>query len=82
MNNCTENTNHELALRMAIAALGGATKFAKAVGASSAQAVDQWRRNGVPAKYCLRIERLTGISRNALRPNDWRDYWADLDDVQ
>lgn len=35
----------------------------------------------VPIKYCLKIEKATchQVTRKDLRPNDYKDYWTDLD---
>jgi len=56
-------------LNEAIAAAGGMKNLAKALGISY-QAVQKWRVRGVPpAQRCLKIEKLTGVSRHNLRPD-------------
>jgi DNA-binding transcriptional regulator YdaS (Cro superfamily) len=39
----------------------------------SPQAVDKWRRNGVPAERVLALEQLSGVSRTELRPDLYPD---------
>lgn len=36
----------------------------------------------IPARYCLRIAALSGVSVKYLRPNDWSQLWPDLAGVQ
>jgi DNA-binding transcriptional regulator YdaS (Cro superfamily) len=51
----------------------GLTEFANMLG-ESAQAVNNWRRRGVPAERCPSIERATGgkVRCEDLRPDvDW-----------
>lgn len=38
----------------------------------------------VPIKYCLKIEEVTcrQVTRKDLRPNDYKDYWTDIDDKE
>lgn len=45
---------------------GGVVALSKALGRSRA-AVTQWRR--VPAEHVIRVEALTGVSRQELRPD-------------
>ncbi len=61
------------ALNEAIQTAGGLALFAEAVSAPSANAVKAWKRLGsVPADYCPRIERVTGVVCERLRPSvDW-----------
>lgn len=54
------------ALSRAIDALGGPSAAGRAVGVSP-QAIAQWKR--APAERVLELERLTGVSRHALRPD-------------
>lgn len=48
--------------------------------------VSNWRRRGstIPAEHCSTIERLTGgaVTRNALRPDDWKKIWPELAQLQ
>lgn len=50
----------------AIAAAGGVTRLAEAVGVSRS-AVSQWPR--VPANRVLAVEKATGVPRHELRPD-------------
>mgnify|MGYP000464507228 CR=1 FL=1 len=53
-----------------IAALGGLTKAASALGIDNPSVVANWRTRGlVPAKRAIDIEMATGISRHELRPD-------------
>lgn len=57
----------------AIALLGGPSAAARALGCS-AQAVIFWRdgKRRLPAEMCPKIERLTGVSCEQLRPDvEW-----------
>lgn len=65
------------ALEEAIAKYLTLNAFAESVGVDY-QVVQQWRINGVPAKYCKTIEALTGVSPKNLRPDDWTFYWPEL----
>lgn len=50
----------------AIAILGGKSAAARQLGVSP-QAVDQWKR--IPIRHLFVLERLTGVSREELRPD-------------
>lgn len=53
-----------------IAALGGLTKAASALGIDNPSVVANWRTRGrVPAERAIDIEMATGISRHELRPD-------------
>lgn len=53
-----------------IAALGGPSSAAKALGIANPSVVMNWRTRGqVPAERVLEIETVTGISRHVLRPD-------------
>lgn len=57
------------ALYRAAATFGGLAELARKLGVTP-QAVDGWRSRGrVPAERVLDIERLTGVTRHALRPD-------------
>lgn len=59
--------NHmEVALTRAIERIGGGTALARALGITP-QAVDQWRI--CPPHWLLKIEDLTGVSKEELRPD-------------
>jgi DNA-binding transcriptional regulator YdaS (Cro superfamily) len=51
-----------------ISIAGGLGALAKRLGISP-QAVDKWRRNGVPAERVLVLESMSGVSRSDLRPD-------------
>lgn len=56
------------AIAFAISEAGGASKLARALGITR-QAVEQWKGRGVPPEHVLAIEKITGVSRYALRPD-------------
>lgn len=73
----TPETGIALAIRLA----GGVGALAKQLE-ESPQAVSNWRaRRAAPANRCAAIERITGVGRRKLRPDDWRDYWPELIDT-
>jgi DNA-binding transcriptional regulator YdaS (Cro superfamily) len=60
-----------------IAALGGPSKAAAALGISNPSVVLNWRARGkVPADRAIDIEKLTGISRHELRPDIFKTVSA------
>lgn len=59
-------TGMNTALETAIEIAGGAIPLAEALGISR-QAVQQWKQ--VPPERVLQVERITGVSRYALRPD-------------
>jgi DNA-binding transcriptional regulator YdaS (Cro superfamily) len=54
-------------LKKAVAAMGGVSAFARAFGLDRT-APYKWRR-GVPAERVIAVERLTGVTREELRPD-------------
>ncbi|MEJ7685656.1 MAG: YdaS family helix-turn-helix protein [Variovorax sp.] len=62
----------------AIRLMGGPVATARELGIDNYQTVQSWVKNGIPARYCPRIENLTGVTRKALRPIDWIDYWPEF----
>lgn len=52
---------------------GAAAEIARALKINHA-AVRQWKERGVPAERVLEVERLTGLSRHALRPDVFGPY--------
>lgn len=53
-----------------IQALGGPTKAAEALHLSNPSVILNWRKRGsIPAQYVIAVEKLTGISRQKLRPD-------------
>ena len=60
--------SHPIVLK-AIELAGGPTALARHLGCKS-QAISQWNR--VPAERVLDVERITGISRELLRPDLYR----------
>jgi len=60
------------ALEQAIERANGITALARAIPVKSHTVIQQWRANRVPSDYCPRIERLTGVPCEHLRPDvDW-----------
>jgi DNA-binding transcriptional regulator YdaS (Cro superfamily) len=57
-------------LKVAIEAVGGVRELARLLGITH-QAIAQWDR--VPAERMLEIERVTGIARERLRPDLYRE---------
>ncbi len=55
------------ALERAKQIVGGNTGLAAKITGITPQAISQWRR--VPAERVLDVERITGVSRNELRPD-------------
>jgi DNA-binding transcriptional regulator YdaS (Cro superfamily) len=51
-----------------IKAVGGLGALAKRLDISR-QAIDKWRRAGVPAERVLTLESISGVSRSELRPD-------------
>lgn len=70
------------AVKEACDKVGGQSALAGRLGVKPAF-VYQWLRGlrPIPAKYCMAIERETGVSRVLLRPDDWRDFWPELSHV-
>ena len=61
-----------IALQEAKEAVGGPSGLAHALNnAISPQAISQWKR--VPARRAVDIERITGISRQRLRPDVFKE---------
>lgn len=56
------------ALDRAITAAGSGAELARHLGVSRA-AISYWRRKQVPSLRVLEVERLTGVSRQELRPD-------------
>lgn len=60
-------------LERACVTVGGQKALAALIGTTQSQ-VWYWLRrakNGLPAEFALRVEKATGISRHALRPDLW-----------
>lgn len=53
---------------MAIEVAGGPSKLAELLG-TDRQSIAYWQRARVPAEWCPKIEKATGISRNKIRPD-------------
>jgi DNA-binding transcriptional regulator YdaS (Cro superfamily) len=57
-------------LERAVEIAGGQAALARKIGGRVRQQhIYYWLRHEVPAKYCVDIERATGISRYELRPD-------------
>lgn len=37
--------------------------------------VSNWRVRGIPPNRCKRVEEITGVPVERLRPYDWKEYW-------
>lgn len=62
----SRTTRNDAGLECAITAAGGLSAIARICGIS-VPAVSQWRR--IPVERVLKIEKATGIPREALRPD-------------
>lgn len=59
--------------------MGGLMKTAHALGLHRYQTVQQWIVTGqVPARYCVLLEAVSGVSRYELRPADGAEIWPEL----
>lgn len=56
------------AVRRAIESGGGLQSLASKVGVKY-QAVQKWRKKGIPAERVLSVEAASGVSRHELRPD-------------
>jgi len=60
---------------------GGISSLASAIGIRPS-AISNWKARGskIDPKHCAAIERATlgAVTRQALRPDDWRDIWPEL----
>lgn len=65
-----------LAIQAAADAVGGQAALARRLGVSPGL-VNQWvkGRRQVAVRHCVAIERMSGVNRRLLRPEDWQDYW-------
>ena len=79
-------TNQIEAVAKAAQIFGNKAKMARALEITPVT-VGQWLKPSeqggreVPAKQCVRIERLTAgaVTRQALRADDWQDFWPELE---
>jgi len=71
----------ETAIDKGIADAGGLSTLADLLG-ETPQALNNWRTRGVPPSKCRAFAAATGISVKLLRPNDWGDYWPELETEQ
>jgi len=68
------------AIDLAVYIVGGRKALAAALVVTQA-AIGNWKARGVvPIEHCPEIERMTGgqVTRQVLRPNDWRRIWPEL----
>ena len=69
------------ALDKAVAAAGGVTSLARAIGVGQS-VVSNWRSRGtvIDPRFCALIEAATGraVRRWELRPHDWHEVWPEL----
>ena len=67
-----DKTTPKEALQQAMDCVGGASALARILALSGHQVVYQWGLNRVPAEYCPKLEKLTGVRCELLRPDvDW-----------
>ena len=68
------------AIKRAVDKAGGQSALARLIGSGvKQQNVWHWVQTGVvPPKRCWAIEQATGVSRRALRPDDWHLLWPEL----
>ena len=63
----------------AVKKVGGQAAAARITGAKSYQVVQQWISSGqVPARFCAKLEKASGVSRFRLRPSEASDIWPEL----
>jgi DNA-binding transcriptional regulator YdaS (Cro superfamily) len=55
-------------LKEAIKLAGGQSELSRRLGLTP-QAVQSWTIHGIPAKWVIRVEKETGVSRHELRPD-------------
>lgn len=63
--------------------VGGRLKLAELLGVERS-AIGNWKVRGIPAQHCQAMVRLTNgaVNLKQLRPNDWQDFWPELDDAK
>jgi DNA-binding transcriptional regulator YdaS (Cro superfamily) len=64
-----ENPTPSRALEMAIERAGGIAALARKVPVKSHSVIQQWRLARVPAEHCPRLEEITGVACEWLRPD-------------
>lgn len=63
-------------ISLAVSRVGGPSEAARITGAGGYQTVQQWILSGqVPARYCVALERASGVSRYKLRPREAKSIW-------
>lgn len=74
-----EKNSSAPALRDAIAKAGSQSALGRLMGHSQAL-VHKWLNSSKPLgeKHCVKMEKLLGIHRSRLRPEDWHDIWPEL----
>lgn len=70
-------------LKAAISKAGSQSALARLLGKSQ-PLISKWLKSTRPlrAEHCAEIERALGVSRQTLRPDDWREIWPELADHQ
>lgn len=70
------------ALNKAIKVAGSQAELARLIGAAGQSTVGNWLNRGgvVPVEYCARVEKVTGVTRQELRPKDYAIIWPELAD--
>ncbi|HDR8947288.1 TPA: helix-turn-helix domain-containing protein [Burkholderia vietnamiensis] len=77
--------DHFAPIEKACVKAGGLSALARTLGVAPST-VHQWLTldRPVPPRRCSAIERATDgeVSRKDLRPNDWAQYWPELDSAR
>lgn len=72
-------------IEKAISHFGNMSRMAAALGVKPPSVLD-WRnkKRELPVKRCVQIEQITNgvVTRKDLRPDDWREIWPELSDVE
>jgi DNA-binding transcriptional regulator YdaS (Cro superfamily) len=68
---------HASIIDLAIERAGGVTKLSQALAIGNPSVVANWRTRGrIPAERVIEVERITGIPREQIRPDIFRDAKA------
>ena len=65
-------------LKDAIDRNGGLTRSAELLEITPQRLLNWLSRAAVPVESCATVERVLGVSRKELRPEDWRSIWPEL----
>lgn len=67
--------------RLVLKKAGTHAEVARVLGYGDRRNVWPWTNDlrPFPPQHCVTIERVYGISRRILRPDDWKQHWPELD---